>query len=320
MIGEGRANAGPGDSGMLDVGDGHRIHWEAWGNPMGKPAVVLHGGPGSGSDPARTRCFDLDRYRVIQFDQRGCGRSKPHAAEDVAALEANTTQHLVADIERLRARLGFDRWLVYGISWGSTLALAYTEAHPGAVTELVLASVVTTTRREVEWVTRDSGRFFPEEWQRFRAGVTESDRGGSLAAAYYKLLLDPDPAVHTRAALDWCAWEDRHVRTKPDDWRDSRYDDPAFRLCFARLVTHYWSHAAWLEEDTLIRDAARLDGIPGVLIHGRLDLSAPLDIPWRLNQAWRSSELVILDDEGHRGGANMIGATESALSLFAERS
>ena len=307
----------PYDHGLLDVGDGHRLYWEVCGKPDGKPAVVLHGGPGSGCTPRWRRLFDPESYRVVLFDQRGCGRSRPHASTPTVDLAANTTHHLIADIERLREHLGIERWLVLGSSWGSTLALAYAESHPGAVSEMVLFSVVTTTRREVAWATRDVRRFFPAEWLRFRDGVPAAERDGDLAAAYNRLLLDPNPDVHEAAAREWCRWEDTHVRTRPDDPPDPRYDDPVFRLCFARLVTHYWSHAAWLEEDALLRDVGRLAGIPAVLVHGRLDVSAPVDVPWRLARAWEGSELIVVD-EGHRGGAAMTDAVVSATRRFAE--
>jgi proline iminopeptidase len=319
MTSRSRAQVERHDHDLLDVGDGHQLHWEAWGAPSGKPAVVLHGGPGSGCARSSLELFDLDAYRVILFDQRGCGRSLPHAARDVRALTANTTQHLVADIERLRAHVGVERWLVLGGSWGSTLALAYAETHPRAVSELILFSVVTTSRREVEWVTRDVGRFFPQEWQRLRDGVAPADRDGNLAKAYSRLLLDPDPAVHRKAALEWCAWEDRHVRTGPQDDPDPRFQDAAFRLCFARLVTHYWSHDAWLAEGALLRDASRLQEIPGVLVHGRLDVSSPPDVPWQLARAWRRGELVISDGEGHRGGAHMADALAAAMHRYQQR-
>jgi proline iminopeptidase len=306
----------PQDRGLLDVGDGHQVHWETHGNPAGKAAVVLHGGPGAGCTPWWPGLFDLDAYRVVLFDQRGCGRSRPHASAPVVDLTANTTHHLVGDIERLRAHLGIERWLVLGGSWGSTLALAYAQSHPQSVSELVLFSVVTTTRREVRWVTHDVGRYFPDEWRRFRDGVPSAERD-DLVAAYNRLLLDPDPDVHEPAARSWCRWEDTHVRTGRDDPPDARYDDPAFRLCFARLVTHYWRHAAWLSEDALLSGTVRLSGIPGVLIHGRRDLSSPLDVPWQLAAAWADSELVVIEDEGHRGGAAMTDALMSALRRLA---
>ena len=302
---------------MLDVGDGHRIYWEVCGARDGKPAVVFHGGPGSGCGPAWRRLFDPRAYRIVLFDQRGCGRSVPHASAPDVDLAANTTDHLLADVELLRRHLSIKRWLLLGGSWGSTLALAYGQRHPERVTEMVLFSVVTTTRREVKWVTRHAGRFFPEQWARFREGVPPSERDGNLVEAYNRLLLDPDPAVHDQAARDWCAWEDTHVRTRPSDPPDPRYEDPAFRLCFARLVTHYWRHAAWLEDGALLRDVDKLAGIPAVLIHGRLELSAPLDVPWMLAQSWDGSELAVIDDTGHTGGPNMTAALIAATDAFA---
>ena len=290
------------DAGMLDVGDGHRIAWSIGGNPDGKPAVVLHGGPGSGSSPGFRRWFDPALYKVVLFDQRSCGRSTPHASEPTVDLSANTTGHLVSDIERLRGHLGIDRWLVWGGSWGSTLGLAYAEAHPERVTEMILVSVVTTTAREVEWVTRAMGRIFPAEWATFRDGVPASDRDGNFAAAYARLLHDSDPAVRDRAARAWCTWEDTHVATVPGYEHDDRYDDPRFRLCFARLVTHYWANAAFLDDGQLLRDATLLAGIRGVLITGRLDVSGPPDVAWELARRWPDAELVIVDDAGHGAG------------------
>jgi proline iminopeptidase len=289
---------GPHASGWLEVGDGHRIYWEICGNPDGKPAVVLHGGPGSGCSPRYRDWFDPAAYRIVLFDQRGSGRSTPYAGEPVVDLSTNTTAHLIADIERLREHLAVERWLVAGISWGTTLGLAYAEEHPERVTELVLNSTVTSTRAEDEWLTRAMGRVFPEQWERFRDAVPEQDRAGDLAAAYARLLQSPDPAVHGPAAQAWCDWEDTHVGTYPGHQPDPRYEDPRFRLCFARVVTHYFSNAGFLEAGQLLRDVVRLNGIPGVLIHGSLDISGPPDIPWQLSRRWAGSELVLLE-AGH---------------------
>jgi proline iminopeptidase len=309
------------DHGMLEAGDGHRVYWEVCGNPSGKPALVIHGGPGSGAGAGWRRYFDPAKYKVVLVDQRNCGRSTPDAAEPDVDLSTNTTAHLIADFEELRRQLDVSRWLILGASWGATLGLAYAEQHPEAVSEIVLFSVTNTTRREVEWVTRDMGRIFPAEWARFRDGVPEDQRDGNLPLAYSRLLHDPDPAVRDRAARDWCDWEDTHVRTHPG-WRpDSRYADPAFRLRFARLVTHYWGHAAWLEEDILVREAAKLAGIPGVLIHGRLDISSPADVAWRMAQAWPGVELHLVEQEGHgAGGAGTQDLILEALERFALRS
>ncbi|GIG67941.1 prolyl aminopeptidase [Phytomonospora endophytica] len=305
----------PHASGMLDVGDGNRVHWETCGNPDGKPAVVLHGGPGSGASPNWRRYFDPERYRIVVFDQRGCGRSTPDAG--VADLSANTTAHLIADIEALRHHLGVERWLVLGASWGATLGVAYTEAHPESVSEVVLFSVTTTTRREVDWITGDMRRVFPAEWTRLRDGVPESMRGMRIIDAYAELLDDPDPAVRDKAARDWCAWEDTHVATVPGYEPDPRYADPVFRLRFARLVTHYWRHSAWYADGELLAGAAKLGGIPAVLIHGRLDFSSPLDIAHDLAEAWPGAELVVVDDAGHGAYPGTIDSVVRATDGFA---
>jgi proline iminopeptidase len=287
------------DSGQLDVGDSHSVYWEATGNSDGKPVVVLHGGPGSGSSPLFRHLFDQTAYRIVQFDQRNCGRSTPHAADPETNLGANTTAHLVADCEQLREHLGIERWMVWGGSWGTTLGLAYGESHPDRVTEMILVNVGTTSRKEVEWITRSMGRLFPEQWARFVDVVPPSERDGDLSAAYARLLHDADSAVRERAARAWCEWEDTHVATYAGHQHDTRYDDPRFRMCFARIVTHYWSNAAFLEDGQLLRDAHKLRGIPGVLINGRLDLSTPPDTAWQLAQEWPDAELVLTDDAGH---------------------
>lgn len=310
----------PYDSGQLDVGDGRLIYWECCGNPNGRPALYLHGGPGAGSSPGARRYFDPDAYRTVLFDQRGAGRSLPRASEPDADLSTNTTAHLIADIEALREFHGLDRWAaVLGISWGTTLGLAYAQAHRERVNTLVLALVGTTSRNEVEWVTQDCGRIFPREWDRFRAAVPEELRHLRLVDAYAALLRDPDPAVHLPAARAWCAWEDTHVSLAPGHEPDPRFEDPEFSLRFARLVTHYWSNSAFLEEDQLLRNAPLLEGMPGVLIHGRYDVSSPLQTPWRLSQLWTTSRLHILDDAGHGHSLDdsFPVAVTSALNEFA---
>ncbi len=307
----------PYDSGMLGVGDGHQIYWECCGNAAGKPALYLHGGPGSGCTPGQRRLFDPDAYRIVLFDQRGSGRSRPLASEPDADLGANTTAHLIADIETLRAHLGVEQWVVLGLSWGSTLAQAYAHAHPGRVAALVLGAVTTTSRREVTWITQDVGRIFPREWDRFAAAVPARLRHLPLVDAYAHLLFDPDLAMQEHAAREWCAWEDAHVSLSPGYQPNPRYADPEFCLRFARLVTHYWRHAAFLDDDQLLRDAPQLDGIPGVLIHGRYDVSGPLDTAWRLSQRWRTSRLQVIEDAGH-GDSDAFGAAIlDALAEFA---
>ena len=304
------------DFGALDTGDGNNVYWEVRGNPTGKPAVVLHGGPGSGASPWWGRLFNPNGYRIVLLDQRGCGRSRPLAGDPSTRLGANTTHHLIGDIERLRTHLGIDRWLVLGGSWGTTLGLAYGERFPERVSEMVLFSTVTTTRREVQWVTRDVGRLFPADWARFRDGVPEPDRNGSLVDAYSRLLESSTAVVREQAARDWCDWEDAHVRLQPKSARSARFEDPLFRLGFARLVTHYWRHAAWLEEDELLRGVDRLEGVASVLLHGRLDVSSPLDIPWQLSRAWKSSQFEVIDDSGHSPGTAMSDAIVRATDRF----
>jgi proline iminopeptidase len=305
-------------SGRLDVGDGHEVAWHVSGNPAGKAALLLHGGPGSGSSRAARRLFDPDVYRIVQFDQRNCGKSTPHASESAVDLSTNTTAHLVADCERLREHLGIDRWLVWGISWGTALGLAYAQAHPDRVGELILVSVVDPGRRAVEWITRDMGRVFPREWEGFRAAVPPSEREGDLAAAYARLLRSPDPAVRDDAARAWCEWEDTHIATYSGYQHDPRYDDPSFRLAFARLVTHYWSHAHFLDDDQLLRDVGRVADIPAVLVNGRLDISSPPDFAWKLGRAWPAAELVLIENAGHGAGAReTVDAIVAATTRFA---
>ena len=306
----------PYNSGMLDVGDRHRLYWECCGNPAGTPALFLHGGPGSGCSAGQRRLFNPERYRAVLFDQRGCGRSRPLASDDDADLDTNTIQHLIADIETLRELLGVDRWIVLGLSWGTTLGLAYAQACPRRVRALVLGLVTTTSRREVQWITEDVGRIFPQQWAAFAAAIPDHLRHMRLVDAYATLLADPDAVVRENAARAWCDWEDAHVSLAPGHTPDPRFQDAAFRLRFARLVTHYWRHAAFLEDDQLIRDAASLNGIPGLLIHGRYDVSSPLDTVWRLARNWTTSRLRVLDDAGHGGGDTFIPLVVGGLDEF----
>jgi proline iminopeptidase len=307
----------PRDTGMLAVGDGHELYWERCGNPAGVPAVFLHGGPGSGCSPNHRRLFDPDRFDVVLFDQRGAGRSRPLASDPDADLSTNTTGHLIADIEMLREYLGIERWIVVGMSWGSTLGLAYAEAHRQRVRGLLLALVTTTSRREVDWITRDVGRIFPREWDGFSDAVPLALRHLPLVDAYAILLFDPDQAVRDRAAREWCAWEDAHVSMAPDHKPNPRYEDPEFRLRFARLVTHYWRNAGFLDDGQLLRDARTLNGIPGVLISARYDVSGPLEVAWRLSRAWTTSRLEVIGDAGHGGGEAFLSAVIGALDEIA---
>ncbi|GGU60474.1 prolyl aminopeptidase [Streptomyces daghestanicus] len=296
---------GPYDHGMLDVGDGNRVSWETCGNPHGKPAVVLHGGPGSGRSAAFRRYFDPAVYRIVLFDQRGCGRSTPHASAHDTDMSVNTTAHTLADLELLREHLGIERWLVWGVSWGSALGLRYAQTHPDVVTELVLTAVATGSNPEVALLTRGLGQLFPAAFEEFCALLPEDERDGNLAAAYNRLLESPDRAVRERAARAWTDWEtaiaSRPPRSVP------RYEDPVFRMGFARTVTHYWGNDHFLgegnDEGVVLRDAHLLAGVPGTLVQGSLDPGNLLGIVWRLHHAWPGSELLIADEVGHDAGA-----------------
>lgn len=300
--------------GLLDVDDGNSIYWECSGNPEGQPAVYIHGGPGSGSTPHARRFFDPGTYRIVLFDQRGCGRSRPILTHR-SQLQANTTQHLINDLELLREQLAVERWFVLGASWGTTLALAYAQAHPKRVAGIVLAGVTTTSRREVEWITTEVGRIFPQQWERFVSHIPARMKNMRIVDAYAGLLFDENPEISEAAAIEWCAWEDAHVSLVPGYQRNKRFEDPDFRLRFARIVTHYWRHAAFLEDGKLLRDAASLKEVPGILIHGRYDVSSPLETAWVLHQRWAGSELRVLGDAGHGGGALFEHVT-AALNQF----
>lgn len=307
----------PTDSGLLDRPDGARLYWEVSGNPSGLPALYLHGGPGSalGRGGYRRR-FDPERYRVVGLDQRGCGRSTPWAVDDLAHLDHLTTAALIADVEALRAHLGVDSWLVHGVSWGSTLALAYALAHPDRVTALVLTAVTTGARDEIDWITEGVGRVFPEAWERFAAEVPDGVR---VVEHYAHRLRDPDPAVRASAADAWDAWESTHVSLDPA-WRPGPlHENPRDRANFATLVTHFWAHDCFLDgDDAVLARAHRLAGIPGVLIHGRRDVSGPVITPWRLHRAWPGSELHVVESEGH-GGEEEMELTCRAIDRLADR-
>jgi proline iminopeptidase len=290
----------PHDQGFLEVGDGNRVYWETCGNPRGKPAVVFHGGPGSGCSPWFRSFFDPDAYRLVLFDQRNCGRSTPHASDPGTDLGTNTTSHLVADAELLREQLGIERWLVFGGSWGSTLGLAYSVKHCDRVTEIVLSSVTTGRRDEFDWLFRGGlARFFPEQWERLRAGVPEAASDADVVDAYSALFVDPDPSVRRNAAFEWCLWESATPAWPPTTELAERFRDPTYALAFSRIVTHYVRANAWLEDGVLLRDAGLLAGIPGVLVSGRYDFQAPIANAYALSRAWPRAELVIVDEAGH---------------------
>ncbi|MFB7546890.1 prolyl aminopeptidase [Streptomyces sp. NPDC056154] len=312
----------PYEHGMLDVGEGNHVYWEVCGNPDGKPAVVVHGGPGSGCTDRSRRYFDPDRYRVVLFDQRGCGRSTPHASDPTTDMRFNTTGRLIADMERLRDHLGIGTWLLYGGSWGSTLILAYAEQYPERVSQIVIPAVTTTRRSEIDWLYRGAGRIFPEAWDLFRAGVPEarSDATADILAAYARRMESPDAGVRERATTDWCAWEDAVLSQETNTGPPPYSGRPGrARQALVRICSHYFSHGAWLEEEQLIRDAGRLAGIPGVLVHGRFDLGGPLITAWELAKAWPDAELTVIDDSGHLGGPATSRAVLAALDRFAHQ-
>ncbi|MER9404948.1 prolyl aminopeptidase [Mesorhizobium caraganae] len=284
----------PLESGMLDVGDGHTIYWERCGTKGAKPAVFLHGGPGGGISPKHRRLFDPKLYDVILFDQRGCGKSTPNAS-----LDANTTWHLVADIERLREMCGFDKWLVFGGSWGSTLALAYAETHPDRVSELVVRGIYTLTRAELEWYYQFGvSEMFPDKWERFVAPIPEAERG-DMMAAYRKRLVGSDRKAQLEAALAWSLWEGETITLLPEPETSDKFGEDEFAIAFARIENHYFVHAGWLEEGQLLRDAHRLKDIPGTIVHGRYDMPCPAKYAWALHKAWPKADFHLIEGAGH---------------------
>lgn len=284
----------PFQSGMLDVGDGHRVYWELCGNPAGKPAVFLHGGPGAGCGPDHRRLFNPDKYCVLLFDQRGCGRSTPHAG-----LEANTTWHLVADIERLRTQLGVSKWLVFGGSWGSTLALAYAQTHPDRVSELILRGIFTVRREELLWYYQEGASWiFPDEWEHFVAPIPEAERH-DLMGAYHRRLTGTDMQAQVQAAVAWSRWEGRTITLLPDAAVDEAHSDPHYALAFSRIENHYFVNHGFLAEQQLLRDAGKLRGIPGVIVQGRYDMATPARTAWDLHKAWPEAAFHLVHDAGH---------------------
>ena len=281
-------------SGHLDVGDGHSIYWERVGTPGAKPAVFLHGGPGGGIMPGQRRAFDPARYDVLLFDQRGCGKSRPFAS-----LEANTTWHLVADIERLREMVGVEQWLVFGGSWGSTLALAYAETHPDRVSELVLRGIFTLRREELLWYYQEGASLlFPDKWERYLAPIPPEERG-DLIAAYRRRLVGTDRQAQLAAAKAWSQWEGETITLLPEPEVSNAFYDDDYALAFARIENHYFVHGGWLEDGQLIRDAGRLRDIPAVIVQGRYDIACPAVTAWDLHKAWPEAEFVMVEGAGH---------------------
>lgn len=308
----------PSETGTLLVGDGNRVYWEQSGNPGGKPVVFIHGGPGGGTAPWHRRFFDPERYRIILLDQRGCGRSTPHAGTPEADLRFNTTWHLVADLEMLRKNLGVDRWQVFGGSWGSALALAYAQAHPQAVSELVLRGVFTLRRHELEWFYEGgAAALFPDLWEEFVAPIPVLERS-RMIEAYHRRLFDPDPAVHVPAAVAWTRWEAATVTLRPDDDHVAEATEDAHAVAFARIENHYFVHGGWLREGQLIDEAGVLAGIPAVIVQGRHDVCTPVMTAWDLHRAWPQAELVVVPDAAHAASEPGIArALRAATDRFA---
>ena len=306
-------------SGHLDVGDGQQIYWEECGNPDGKAALFLHGGPGGGLIPDFRRLHDPDRYRTVLLDQRGCGRSIPHASDPAADLEVNTTWHLVGDLERLREARGVDRWQVVGGSWGSALALAYTEQYPERVTELVLRGVFTLRRSELDfYYNGGAGQLFPERYSDLLAPLGGRGFRGDVIAAYHDLLFDPNPTVHRPAAVAWSTWEAATITLEPNEELIADFAQDAFALAFARIENHYFVHGAWLAEGQLIAEAHRLRDIPGVIVQGRYDVATPAVTAYELHQAWPTSELNMVPVAGHAKDDGIIAGLVAASDRFAE--
>jgi proline iminopeptidase len=299
------------------VDDPHRLHVEICGRSDGLPVVFLHGGPGAGCEPWHRRFFDPARYRVVLFDQRGCGRSRPHAA-----LEANTTADLVADMERIREHLEIDRWVIFGGSWGSTLALAYAQTHPRRVIGLVLRGIYLCRPRDIRWFYQDgAGRLFPDYWADYVAPIPEAERG-QMVAAYHRRLTGPDEVARMAAAKAWSEWEGRAATLLPNPGVVGHFQDPHVALSLARIECHYFYNDAFLEPDQLVRDAHRLADIPGIIVHGRYDVVCPLEQAYDLHRAWPDARLEVIPDAGHSAGEPgtvdaLVRATDQLADRFA---
>ncbi|MFC5832398.1 prolyl aminopeptidase [Nonomuraea insulae] len=289
----------PYDSGLLDVGDGNQIYYEVCGNPHGKPAVMLHGGPGGGCSAKHRRQWNPELYRIVLLDQRNCGRSRPHASDPATDLSSNTTWNLVADLERLREHLGIDRWQVFGGSWGSALALAYAQTHPGRTSELVLRGIFTLRPQELRWFYQEgAGYLYPDLWERLVAPIPEEERS-DVIAAFRKRLEGSDDGERIAAARAWSMWEGGTVTLRPDPALIEEFGEEKMAVAFARIENHYFTHGGWFEPDQLIRDVGKIRHIPGVIVHGRHDPCTPLATAWDLHKAWPEAELHIVDDAAH---------------------
>lgn len=299
----------------LAVGPPHLLHIEECGNPRGIPVLFVHGGPGAGCEDYHRRFFDPERYRIILFDQRGCGRSTPHAS-----LEGNTTQALVEDIERIREHLGIDRWLLFGGSWGSTLSLVYAETHPEKVLGLILRGIFMCRQHEIRWFYQEgASRLFPEYWQEYLAPIPQAERG-ELVQAFYQRLTGDNDVQRMAAAKAWSLWEGKTSTLRPSEAVVGHFGNPYTALSLARIECHYFVHDSFLAPEQILRDADRLKGIPGVIVHGRYDVVCPVENAWQLHQAWPEAQLKIIQDAGHSASEpGTVDALIQATIDFAER-
>ncbi len=278
----------------LAVEPPHVLHIEECGNPRGIPVLFVHGGPGAGCEDYHRRFFDPERYRIILFDQRGCGRSTPHAS-----LEGNTTQALVEDMERIRVHLDIEQWLLFGGSWGSTLSLVYAEMHPERVLGLILRGIFMCRPHEIQWFYQEgASRLFPEYWQEYLAPIPETERG-DLVAAFYRRLTAENEMERMAAAKAWSLWEGKTSTLRPSESVIDHFGNPYTALSLARIECHYFVHDSFLQPDQILRDAGRLKGIPGVIVHGRYDVVCPVENAWQLHRVWPDAQLKIIPDAGH---------------------
>jgi proline iminopeptidase len=300
----------PNRTGMLAVDDLHTLYWEESGNPDGVPVVFLHGGPGAGASPTHRRFFDPQHYRIVIFDQRGAGRSRP-----LGELRANTTEHLIADIERLRAFLAVDRWHVFGGSWGSTLALAYAEAHPDRVISLTLRGIFLMQRAEIDWFLLGMRRIFPEAWSAFASLIPEAERG-DLLSAYYRRLTSEDPALVLRAARAWSLYEGSCSTLLPNPQIISSATEQGHAIGLARIEAHYFLHNLFTPEDRLLEEIDRVRAIPAAIVQGRYDIVCPIETADRLHKRWPEADYLVIPDAGHSA---MEAGIRSALVGITER-
>jgi proline iminopeptidase len=306
----------PYQAGWMPTGGPHEIYYEQCGRPDGKPCVILHGGPGGATNPTMRRFFDPAKWRMVLFDQRGCGRSRPNAS-----LEDNTTWALIEDIERLREKLGIEKWCVFGGSWGSTLALAYAITHPERVESLVLRGVFLLTKRELRWFYQEgASMLFPDAWERFSAPIPQAEQD-DMIAAYHQRLVHPDRRVQAEAAAAWSQWEGDTMSIRGPEARPQKFNETDFAIAFARIENHYFTNGGFFPEDGwILKNVDKLKHIPGWIVQGRFDVVTPMDAAWRLKSAWSAARFEIIWDAGHASTEPgvvdaLVRATEQAFNL-----